>query len=82
MPLQQVVYFTTDTQQLFGCGANEVPRLVAEGTVPRPLPSKANARKRWAKAAVDRRLGLTSNREELHQVVAEELMRLLEATRA
>jgi predicted DNA-binding transcriptional regulator AlpA len=82
MPLHQAVYFTKDIQKLFGCGANEVPRLVAEGTVPRPLPSKAGARKRWAKATVDRWLGLTSNREELRQVVAEELMRLLEATRA
>ena len=77
--LESGVYFTKDIMRLFECGVNEVPRLVEEGTIPRPLPSKNRGRKRWSRAAVDRKLGIApsqTDESDVRRLIAEEMARL------
>ena len=77
--ISPAVYFTKDIIRLFDCGANEVPRLIDEGTIPRPLPGKPRGRRRWSRAAVDRKLGISTealSKESVVRIVSEELDRI------
>ena len=76
------VLFSKDICRLFDCGVNEIPRLISEGTIPKPLPCKQRGRRRWAKAAVNRKLGINDSvtvELEVRRLVSEELARLLQA---
>ena len=78
--LESGVYFTKDIMRLFECGVNEVPRLVQEGTIPRPLPNKDRGRKRWSRAAVNRKLGISpshTDESDVRRMIAQEMARLL-----
>ena len=52
------VLFSADIMRLFGCGVNEIGKLVLSGVVPKPLGKpKGKEKRRWSKSAVYTSLG-------------------------
>ena len=54
------VYLSKDIQRLFNLGANEINSAIQNGTIPKPLPTSSKGKKRWAKAIVNKQLGINS----------------------
>ena len=77
--LESQIYSAKDICRLFDCGANEIPRLLSEGTIPKPLPAAPRARRRWSRAAVNKKLGIVEPivpEEELRRIITDVVKRM------
>jgi len=77
------IYLISDIMRLFACSYAEVPRLVREGVIPKPLPRPPRGKMRWAKATVNRRLGLpvAPPNPDIESMIREEVRRAMRGIR-
>ena len=75
------VYLTHDIARLYKCSTAQVPALVDNNTIPKPMAETVKGQKRrWKRSAVDKDLGIQPFRySDVQKVIREEVQKALAA---